>query len=179
MQTEHGMDAGKFADAKAELKKRLDNLRDELDQYLAGDYGVKIGDERAYRKWRESHQPFHWFVEFYGIMDGGGFDVIIGNPPYVEYSKVRKMYKVSGFATLDCGDLYAYVLERSYELSPRGRLGVIIPVSIMSADGFHSLRRLLNESSREQFFQAFAERPSKLFTGVEKRLCVYLLGDWA
>ena len=179
MQTEHGMDAGKFADAKAELRRRLDDLRDELDQYLAGDYGVKIGDERAYRKWRESHQPFHWFVEFYGIMDGGGFDVIIGNPPYVEYSKVRSMYKVSGFATLDCGDLYSYVLERSYELSPRGRLGVIIPVSIMSADGFYSLRRFLDESSREQFFQAFAERPSKLFTGVEKRLCVYLLGDLA
>ena len=30
-----------------------------------------------------------------------------------------------------------------------------------------------------QFYQAFAERPSKLFTGVEKRLCVYLLGNQA
>ena len=178
MQTEHRMDADKFADAKAKLRRRLDDLRDELDQYLAGDYGVKVDDEKAYATWCASHQPFHWFVEFYGIMHGG-FDVIIGNPPYVEYSKVRKMYKVSGFATLDCGDLYSYVLERSYELSSRGRLGVIIPVSIMSADSFRSLRRLLNESSREQFFQAFAERPSKLFTGVEKRLCVYLLGDRA
>ena len=179
MQTTHGMNADKFANAKLELKKRLDDLREELDEYLANDYGIKANNEKAYTQWRNSHQPFHWFVEFYGIIHKGGFDVIIGNPPYVEYRKVRKRYTVSGFATLDCGDLYAYVLERSYELSPRGRLGMILPVSIMSTDGFNSLRRLLNESSRGQFFQAFAERPSKLFSGVEKRLCVYLLGDRA
>ena len=179
MQTEQGMDASMFADAKSKLRKRLDDLRAQLDQYLADEYGVKTDDQKAYEQWRDSHQPFHWFVEFYGIMHGGGFDVIIGNPPYVEYREVRKRYNVSGFATLDCGDLYAYVLERSYRLSPRGRLGMILPVSIMSADGFHSLRRLLNESSRMQFYQAFAERPSKLFTGVEKRLCVYLLGNQA
>ena len=40
-------------------------------------------DQKAYGQWRGSHQPFHWFVEFYGIMHDGGFDVIIGNPPYV------------------------------------------------------------------------------------------------
>ena len=179
MQTSHGMEANKYASAKLELKKRLDDLREELDEYLADDYGIKIDNEKAYTQWRNSHQPFHWFVEFYGIMNQDGFDVIIGNPPYVEYRQVRKGYTVSEFATLDCGDLYAYVLERSYGLSPRGRLGMILPVSIMSTDGFHSLRRLLNESSRVQFFQAFAERPSKLFTGVEKRLCVYLWGDRA
>ncbi len=22
----------------------------------------------AFKEWRDSHQPFHWFVEFYGIM---------------------------------------------------------------------------------------------------------------
>ena len=43
-----------------------------------------------YDKWLKSHQPFHWFVEFYGIMQSGGFDVIIGNPPYVELSQVAE-----------------------------------------------------------------------------------------
>jgi methylase of polypeptide subunit release factors len=34
------------------------------------------------------HQPFHWLAEFYQIIHGnGGFDVIIGNPPYIEYNK--------------------------------------------------------------------------------------------
>ena len=87
MQTKHAMDAGKFAEAKAELRDRLDDLRDELDEYLAGDYGVKVGDKKAYGHWRNSHRPFHWFVEFYGIMHKGGFEVIVGNPPYIARSK--------------------------------------------------------------------------------------------
>ena len=72
MQTEYGMDAVEFTKSKADLRKRLDDLRKELDVYLAGNYGVKTGDEKAYGRWCDSHQPFHWFVEFYGIMSSGG-----------------------------------------------------------------------------------------------------------
>ena len=114
MQTEHGMDAGAFADAKAELRRRLDDLRDELNGYLAREYGVT--SKAAVRRWRASHQPFHWFVEFYGVMHRGGFDVIIGNPPYVEYSKVRKEYRVQDLSTMQCGNLYALCTERSLDL---------------------------------------------------------------
>lgn len=54
-----------------------------MNRYLAGEYGVKANDKVAYAKWVKSHQPFHWFIHFYGILNSGGFDVIIGNPPYV------------------------------------------------------------------------------------------------
>ena len=64
----------------------------------------------------KSHQPFHWFVEFYGIVNNGGFDVIIGNPPYVEYSKVND-YKIRNYSTEECGNLYAFIVERSFALS--------------------------------------------------------------
>ncbi len=46
MQTTHGMDADKFANAKLELKERLDDLREELDEYLANDYGIKAKTKR-------------------------------------------------------------------------------------------------------------------------------------
>jgi Eco57I restriction-modification methylase len=95
MQTDYGMDARDFAVAKQELRSRLAKLTDELDRYLAGAYSVYPGNAKAYDQWRKSHQPFHWFAEFYGIMQRGGFDVIIGNPPYVELkaviSRVRRM----------------------------------------------------------------------------------------
>ena len=116
MQTEREIDAVEFTNAKTKLRKRLDNLRDELDNYLADDYGVKTGDERAYRKWRDSHQPFHWFVEFYGIMDGGGFDVIIGNPPWKEYSTIKKLYVIRGYETEKCGNLHNLCTERAINL---------------------------------------------------------------
>ena len=130
MQTERGMDASKFADQKLELRKRLDALRDELDQYLAGDYDVKASDKKAYTKWRNSHQPFHWFVEFYGIMHSGGFDVIIGNPPYVEYRKVIDMYSLSEgrYQSENAANLYAFCMERCGSLiGSSSDFGMIVP----------------------------------------------------
>jgi hypothetical protein len=106
MQTGFGMDSKGFSDAKEELSSRLNDLADELDRYLASEYGIdrnSIPSEKKYNRefaqWRESHQPFHWFSEFYGIINEGGFDVIIGNPPYVEYKKMRKNYLVKGYKT--------------------------------------------------------------------------------
>ncbi len=117
MQITHGMDADKFASAKLELRERLDDLRDELDEYLAEDYGVKVDNEKAYTQWRNSHQPFHWFVEFYGIIHKGGFDVIIGNPPYVNCKSLE--YAVQFPKSLKFPDIYGYVVLRSHHKSKR------------------------------------------------------------
>lgn len=175
MQTLHGMDADSFIEAKAELRRRLDGLRGELDLYLANQYGIDAGRE-TYRHWQVSHQPFHWFVEFYGIMNSGGFDAVIGNPPYVEYKNIRATYEVRDFLTENCRDLYAYVLERSCMLqSGLGHLGMIVPVSVTSTEGFKPLRDLLANQGGSSWTLSFAERPSKLFEGVEKRLSIWLL----
>ena len=154
MQTERGMDASMFADAKSKLRKRLDDLRAQLDQYLADEYGVKTDDQKAYEQWRDSHQPFHWFVEFYGIMHGGGFDVIIGNPPYVEYREVRKRYNVSGFATLDCGDLYALRIRTIVSTLTERAIGHDI------ACFDHECRRLLQSSKAFERIVSDAILPS-------------------
>jgi len=46
-------------------------------------------------------------------MKRGGFDVIIGNPPYVEYGTIVHGYRVLNCATLACGNLYAFTMERA------------------------------------------------------------------
>ena len=178
MQTEHCMDASEFAATKVELRKRLDDLRDELDQYLADDYGVKTKNRRAYQKWRDSHQPFHWFVEFYSIMHGGGFDVIIGNPPYVEYRKVKESYRVLGFYTKRTANLYSFTAEQSERLlCAKGRVGLIIPVSFASSDLFEPLRQLFWETNRPLWLSHFSNRPGQLFSGAQNRLTILLAGE--
>ena len=83
---------------KQELRKRLKALDGELNRYLAGEYGVEPSKKDVYAKWLKSHQPFHWFVEFYGIVhERGGFDVIIGNPPYVVDTPRLSGYSATGF----------------------------------------------------------------------------------
>ena len=100
---------------KPALRDRLQSaLTDELDRHLAAESTAWTPRRpRPTTTWRASHQPFHWFVEFYGIMSKGGFDVVIGNPPYVEYSKAKSDYAVTGYRTEPCGNLYAFVVERN------------------------------------------------------------------
>ena len=174
MQTEQGMDASEFATTKVELRKRLDDLRNELDLYLAGDYGVKLKSKRAYQKWRDSHQPFHWFVEFYGIVNGGGFDVIIGNPPYVEYHKVRTRYTVNAtYKTLPCGNLYTLVLERSYALSGSGGwVSLIVPLSLVCTSKTEEVRKLVKQFP--SWLSTYDMRPGSLFEGVAQRLTIII-----
>ena len=160
---------------KARLRTQLDNLRNELDRYLAAEYGIDAGGTPAYQHWQTSYQPFHWFVEFYGIMNKGGFDVIVGNPPYVEYRVVRNSYTVRRLTTERCGNLYAMMWERSIQLASRGHLGFIVPISAVCTDGYMPLRDLLT-SAGDLVVSNFNDRPSRLFDGIEhNRLSIILL----
>jgi len=119
----------------------------------------------TFAAWLHSHKPFHWFIEFYGIMKRGGFDVIIGNPPYVAAAKVRKSYSVKNFVTSNCPDIYAWVLERSLGLARTGgRVGMIVPLSIGFSGDFDSCRRLLFTGYSLNWFSSFGRIPSALFS---------------
>ena len=175
MQTEHGMDTKDFSDAKQELGGRLKLLSDELDRYLASEYGIdrnNIPSEKKYNKefakWQESHQPFHWFSEFYGIVNEGGFDVIIGNPPYVEYSKIKKEYALQGYKTKRCGNLYAFTVERCFHiLHNAGYFSMIVQLPIVCTDRMIPLQKLCLDRSSFLWFANFDDRPARLFGGLE------------
>ena len=158
---------------KLGLQTRLKVLEDELNQHLSGEYGVKLSDKAGYAKWVKSHQPFHWFIQFYGILKGGGFDVIVGNPPYVEYGKVTKGYTVRCYKTLECGNLYGFVLERNATLVNKGgRSGMIVPHSAICTDRMETVQQLFEKPPSEIWISTYCIRPAKLFVGVDQRLAI-------
>lgn len=181
LQMEQGLQPELFASNKKRQRALCVELRASLDRYLAAEYGIdwhnispEEGRAEAFARWRLAFQPFHWMVEWYGIMQNGGFDVIIGNPPYVAYSKVRDIYQVQFYETQSCGNLCAYVLERAATLlRPRGRCGMIVPVSTVACESYRPLSRLLLE--KHIWISSYSNRPGKLFTGVEQRLAILLL----
>lgn len=192
IQLSYGDNHKSFVQAKRQLQKKLDALNDSLNTFLAKTYGIldkekvitieiKEGKEakkkrvNQYEHWLSTHQPFHWLAEYYEIIvQRGGFDVIIGNPPYVSINEVK--YQPKGFTTLECGDAYALCVERSIIslLNKKGRIGMIIPISIASTDGYSSLRKVCQQSPYGYYFSSFGVRPSKLFEGVDKRLTILL-----
>ncbi|MFZ2658570.1 MAG: DNA methyltransferase [Victivallales bacterium] len=170
------VEANPDPETKRNLLKRLAKLDEKLDRYLASEYDVDVNKQKNYDAWKASHQPFHWFVEFYGIMHAGGFDVIIGNPPYVEYSKVRGSYSLrSEYTTLSCGNIYTCVVERSFNLAMKwGRIGVIIPLSLSCTSRTEDLREAIARFPR--WISCYDMRPSSLFEGVSQRLSIMLAG---
>jgi hypothetical protein len=161
--------------AKEELHYVLGDLRNGLDVYLAGEYGVNETDASALAAWRLSHQPFHWFTEFYGQMRAGGFDAVVGNPPYLEVGRLNGRYRPLNFETLGCRDIYAWVVERSFALAGRdGHVGLIVPVSISSSGSFAPLRNVVLAEPATLLLSHFANRPGQLFAGAQNRLTIFL-----
>jgi hypothetical protein len=125
---------------KHRMREKLKRFRLELDKYLACDYGIDPDDPKRFSDWRQCHQPFHWFAEFYGVMREGGFDVVIGNPPYIQLKEIKK-YQPRGYACAKCGNIYPVILERSLSLCAiGGKQGYIVPVSSISTDGYSPLQ---------------------------------------
>ena len=163
IQLRQAEDMAAFAGAKSELKARLTALDELLNRQM---YGA-VESTTDYDAWLRSHQPFHWIAEFYEIInDRGGFDVIIGNPPYVEISKVTKRYKLNNYTTIVCGNLYACVYERSENISRRNSfVGMIVQLSIVCTDRMSQAQKLLLQ--RNSWILTFDDRPGKLFDDLQ------------
>ena len=160
-----------MARTKKNLKDSLAQINEQLNQLL---HQTQTGVPFAH--WYDSHKPFHWFAEFYEIIVGhGGFDVIIGNPPYVEYAKVKNQYKLENFTTILTGNIYAQVLENSFHLHNKsGYVGFIVPVSAVCTDRTKSLQEFLR-NKYTRFISSFDVFPQRLFTGAAQRLAILLL----
>jgi hypothetical protein len=168
------------ADHKTELRNRLAALEAQLDRFLAADCDVDVGDDLAgtasFAAWKASHKPFHWLIEFYGIINGGGFDAVVGNPPYIEMKELSG-YLPKGFSTKDCGNLYALFMERGEQISGiKTKSGYIVPVSSVSAERYDALQAITLR--RCTHISSFDDRPSRLFDGLEHiRLAIHISGD--
>ncbi|MDP2785515.1 MAG: Eco57I restriction-modification methylase domain-containing protein [Sulfurimicrobium sp.] len=108
-------------------------------------------------------------------MREGGFDVVIGNPPYVELRLVRGQYSIQGYQSEPASNLYALCMERSTQLiHSRSTFGMIVPTGLMGLDDSQPLRKLLLSAFGASICSTYAIRPSKLFDGVDQRLCIFL-----
>ena len=101
--------------------------------------------------WNEQH-PFDWAEEFPTVTARGGFDIIIGNPPYVRIQTLDRQevayYNDHYEAATGNYDIYALFVEKALELlRPGGVMGYIVPNKFFQAAYGKGLRRLLSEAS--------------------------------
>ena len=159
---------------KKNLRQAIAVLEETLNEHLAKEYGVDPTKANKYADWKNSHQPFHWFVDFYPLMASGGFDVVIGNPPFVEYSKIRSTYVPIQIKCLSSGNLWAFVIERSLSLlGNANHLGMVVPHAIAATYRVREIQNTLlhNFSAHLSYY---SRRPGKLFDGVDQCICIVI-----
>lgn len=164
-----------FKQAKDGLQRRLNELNELLNRKMYSSTASVSASHGGltYEEWLVSHQPFHWLAEFYQIIQGnGGFDVIIGNPPYLEVRQVS--YKLSNFKTLDSGAVHVYCIERSLNLlSSAGNISMIVPLALVCTQRMTLIQKLIEEK-RSAWYANFAWRPAKLFDAVNRALTIFV-----
>jgi hypothetical protein len=120
---------------------------------------------------------FDWEAEFSSIMEEGGFDVVIGNPPYVrqEGLKEAKHYFKTHYASYHgMADLYVYFVEKGISLLKEGGLfSYIVANKWLRANYGTALRRWLKTHCIEQIID-FGDLP--VFSQATTYPCILVVG---
>ena len=103
---------------------------------------------------REKHKinPFDWEKNFPFIKETGGFDAVIGNPPYVKYENLDKnliSYYIDNF---NCAkkffDIFQLFLEKSFELLKSNySMGFIFPNLFLKGMNYENSRKFFLDNS--------------------------------
>ena len=123
-------------------------------------------------------KPFSWEQGFAAVFKQGGFDAVIGNPPYVRQELLsdfknyfQQTYKVyHGMA-----DLYSYFFEKGIDLlSNKGLFGIIVANKWMRANYGEPLRKWLKHQPIVQIID-FGDL--KVFQGATTYPCIFIAGN--
>jgi hypothetical protein len=161
----------------ADLKDTIDQKTFEYNQVL----NKKLFDEIIYEKGVEiteeaftNLKPFHWIMEFSEIFERGGFDIILGNPPYVRQELIRdqkgllKVFYPDVFQ--GTADLYIFFINRSINLlHPKGIFSYIVANKWMRANYGKPLRKWLKTLNIEQIIDF---KDLSLFGGATTYTCI-------
>jgi type I restriction-modification system DNA methylase subunit len=112
--------------------------------------------------------PFHWRLKFSDVFaTKEGFDVIVGNPPYVESHKLD--YPTPEFVTQKRSSTYAFFLEMSLKIVCRGGyVGFIVPLATFCTERMFPIHQILRRECSIISISNFDIRPGKIFQGREE-----------
>jgi len=113
---------------------------------------IKCGNSLIEDEKVAGDKAFKWKDKFKKIMDEGGFDVVIGNPPYVRVDNLRKEDKEYWGITFDSPegkyDLYYLFIESVFLwLKDGGKCGFVVPNKWCAASSAKKLREIVLKSS--------------------------------
>jgi type I restriction-modification system DNA methylase subunit len=101
-------------------------------------------------------KPFNWGNAFQFVFERGGFDVVIGNPPFIQLSSYsqttenEKKYLISKYkSSMGRLNTFGFFTKKGIDLmNEKGFLGFIIPNTITTQDYYEELRKMILDSCK-------------------------------
>lgn len=112
------------------------------------DYNIQQGNSLIDDTKIAGKLAFSWNERFKSVMQNGGFDIVVGNPPYVStkiINEIHKKYFIENYISATGQfDLYGLFIEKGSKLlNNNGILGFITSNTFLTNKDFHSLRKHL------------------------------------
>jgi len=119
---------------------------------------------------------FDWNVGFASIMKAGGFDAVVGNPPYVRPHNLEpeaKSYYWKHYNTFEKkGDLYCCFVQKASSLCrANGRFSFIVSNGWLRLDSFRQLRNLFLDHT---VIEKIIDLPGNVFTDASVKTCIFV-----
>ena len=157
-------------DKKVEIRKKISQtIREQIH-----DRGIDLDLSHLDLFGNDKFFLWHtWFHDVFSRPSKGGFDIVIGNPPYgAKYDNQTKQYYKKNYVTansihgLQKGSLDTYTLfiELGYNLLRRdGSFAYIVPISLTSSDSLTGVHRILLGNCDTIHISSYAVRPKPVF----------------
>ena len=163
--------------------RALPNLADNIkcgNSLIGSDYftGKLIPDPEEMKR----VNPFDWMQGFPDAMKAGGFDCIVGNPPYIrvqtlqEWAPFEVEFYKRRYAAAGSGnyDIYVVFVEKGLSLlNKQGTLGFILPHKFFNAKYGEPLRSLLAKGKHLSDVVHFGDQ--QVFEGATNYTCLLFL----
>jgi len=154
------------------LEKRLKVLKDKINDKI-NDNLKKCFDDKL-----STVHPFNWEIEFPRVLHEGGFDIIIGNPPYFDIRTNQELQKYckDKYPEIYTGQndvLYYFVLLGINLLKESGLFGFIVSRYFMESDSAKKLREFILKNC--EIIQIIDFGNNQVFEGVNVLTSIVIL----
>lgn len=147
------------------------------DYYEGRQLTMLVDEEERYRV-----NAFDWKAEFSQVFIQGGFDAVIGNPPYIRIQTIQEWTPESAehfkntYKSAQSGnyDIYVVFIERGLMLlNKSGQLGFIMPAKFWQVQYGESLRQLLSTDKNVSKIVSFTN--NQVFNTAFVNTCILVL----
>jgi len=171
-----------YAKPLNELLNQITKLfNQKLDEKFAEEHGIDLDKLKKAKSIPWERKMFHWVFEFPEVfLDRGGFDVVVGNPPYGRLKQIIEDKSEKYFLSDVYSNLYNYqvgnlnlyklFLENNI-LKTNGYFSMIFPSSFLGENDSKELRKLFFDYATVTKILEFPEK-TRVFEGNTQAVCV-------